>query len=248
VTRSPSSRISRAGVLAGGLALADDLDAGAHEGAVADAGGGGAVVHGEEERAGVLAGPGGGASLVAQDLVDVGGVAVVVGEGEAADVAVALLDLLEGERDLVEVAEQKLIARDLDVEVGAGVELFLLPAHGLVLGHARGDAVDLDLVAALLFAAQGDERLDQREQAVALGALRGDDSPALGLEVVGVAALVPEVTGVARGLLAGALLAGGAVGQTFGQHGGAVVGVDHQEVQVGDVGVHLLYDWRARRL
>jgi hypothetical protein len=56
-----------------------------------------------------------------------------------------------------------------------------------------GDAVDPDRVVALLLAAQTHQRLDQREQAVARGALRRDDPPALQREVVGVAALVPEV-------------------------------------------------------
>lgn len=204
-------------------------------------------MHREEQRAGLLGRGRGRAPLVAQDLVDVGGVAVVVGEREPADVAVALLDLLEAERDLVEVAEDELVARDLDVEVGAAVEDLLLPAHRLGLAHARGDAVDADLVAALLLAAERDQRGDEREQAVARGALGREDPPALGLEVVGVAALVPEVIGLGRRGAVRALAARRPVGEPVGQDRRTLVGVDHQQVEVGGVGGHPPSDWRRPR-
>ena len=216
-------------ILPGGLAPAHDLDAGGDQRAVADGGRGGAVVDREEHRIGL--GRARGAPLPAQDLVDIGGVVLLAVEGEATDITIAGLDLLQAERDLVEVAEDQLIARDLEVEVGPGVELALLPAHRLVLGHLRRHAIDLDRVA-LLRLTMGQQRRDDRQQAVALGAERGDHAPALGLDVVRVAALVPEVTRLA-GLRGRPLAPGRRIVEAFGEHRRVIVGVDHQEVQVG---------------
>jgi hypothetical protein len=75
------------------------------------------------------------AALPLQDLVDVGVVALEVLEREAPDEALRALDLLQLERDLVEVAEEQLIARDL-VRLVAVVDV-LTPAQRLLGGHAR---------------------------------------------------------------------------------------------------------------
>jgi hypothetical protein len=206
--------------------LARGLEARAHERIVADGGGRGAIVHRIEDRPPL--GRWRGVLLPAQELVHVGLVAGVVGEREPADVAVGGLDLLDRERDLVEIAEHELIARQLDVGVALRAKHLLLPHRGLGLGHRGRHPVDRRRLAALLLATVPDERLDEREQAIAARALGGDDPPALEREIVGVTTLVPQVSG--HGLLD--LPHAYRIAAHAFDHGLVIVGMDHQQAQV----------------
>jgi hypothetical protein len=88
--------------------------------------------------------------------------------------AVDHLHLLEGERDLVEIAEDQLVERQLRfgdplVEIDVA-----MPPRRLGGFHLGGHAIDPDLVATLLLPAPVDEGPDQRFELLAGFALGHD--------------------------------------------------------------------------
>jgi hypothetical protein len=182
------------------------------------------------------AGAGERGALPAGELVGVGLVGLVgvcaAGEGiegEATGEGVAAHHLLKGQAHAVEIAQDELVAGEVAGVGRARLKHGLAPEVGLGLGEADGHKEGLGAVAGLLGAAL-DEGLDGGDHRPALGVVGGEDRPALQVEGVGVAALVPEVLGLA-GLGRGLGTRGVRAADAFRQGRGVVVGVGQKEVQ-----------------
>ena len=175
-------------------------------------------------------------SLPTEDLINIGLVALRIGEGETTDKALRRLHVLELDRHLVEVAEEELIARD-QIWVFVVVDV-LTPALRLLEGHPRGDAIDPDRPAEL--GAGVDQRLDPGDQPISVLAFRGDHGPPLGGDIVAGSAEIVERETARLLRLALPLITCGVVGEAPVEHRRMLVGVGQKEVKIGVVVAHAL--------
>lgn len=215
--------------LPGLLPLARHRKPGSDQRPIAGFGGGGLIVHGKKDGAGL--GDGARPLLPAQDLFNVRLIALIVGKGQPPDVIVRRLDLLNSQRHLIQIAEDQLVARQVVGGVLAGVKVLLLPLQRLDHVELGGGRIDLDLPPALRRRARSYKRRNQRKEALPRGALGNDHPPALALQIVLIGGIIPQV---ARGAPIFRLVLGlrRAIGKPGGQDRPAVIGVHHQQIEL----------------